>query len=109
MGHDLEATLTTADDGSRPLDVTAKNGAPGGSFCVWQGDGRARQKRRDRRLLRGFSGVFGCGSAGHIPVAAQMVAAGRAWCVGWRYEGMATVAAHGRGGGVCRGVKRGVK
>ena len=86
MSFELGAPDAGGIDGTEPLGMTAKNGAPGGSFCVggkWQGTAQ-------NKATRGFMGLSaGCwrvsGSC-HVGVGVEMGVfgwlqgvAGRVW------------------------------
>ena len=47
-------------DGTKPLGMTAKNGTPGGFFCVWVCVGWKWRKTRHSGLSAAFCGAVGC-------------------------------------------------
>lgn len=68
-GIELGAPDRHHQNGTEPLDVTAKNGAPGGSFCVRWATGRAKRKTHDSGLMAacgGMSGRQGCDHFAHV-------------------------------------------
>lgn len=60
-------------DGTEPLGMTAKNGAPGGSFCVGGSVGRKEGKTRHSGLSVAFCGVLGCCWLHHFANVGNMV------------------------------------
>ena len=59
FGYELSTPDAGGIDGTEPLGMTAKNGAPGGSFCVGGSGGRTEGKTRHSGLYAAFCGVPG--------------------------------------------------
>ena len=60
-------------NGREPLGMTAKNGAPGGSFCVGGSGGRKEGKTRHSGLSTPFCGVRGGCWVHHFANVSNMV------------------------------------
>lgn len=60
-------------NGREPLGMTAKNGAPGGSFCVGGSGDRKEGKTRHSGLSTAFCGVRGCCWRHHFANVGNMV------------------------------------
>ena len=65
FGCELDTPDAGGIDGMEPLGMTAKNGAPGGSFCVGGSGGRNEGKTRHSGLLWAF-GVCWAAAGGII-------------------------------------------
>ena len=66
-------------DGTEPLGMTAKNGAPGGSFCVGGSGGRKEGKTRHSGLYAAFRGVQGGWCGHHFANVSNMVGVWGCW------------------------------
>ncbi|MGN0033908.1 MAG: hypothetical protein ACI358_09065 [Candidatus Limimorpha sp.] len=70
-------------DGTEPLGMTAKNGAPGGSFCVGSSGGRKEGETRHSGLSAAFCGVSGGCCGHHFANVGNMVGVVGLLAVGW--------------------------
>ena len=67
-------------NGREPLDVTAKNGAPGGSFCCGRRDGGGKVVKCAVAGFLGLSGVCcACGWLHHFANVGNMVGVWGCW------------------------------
>lgn len=83
----LEGIRTLLNDGTKPLDVTAKNEASGGSFCVGGITGWRGLETRDRRLIQACGGVAGCDGGKHLRDVRKMAGSWRERTDIWRHGG----------------------
>ena len=79
FGFELGTPDAGEINGMEPLGMTAKNGAPGGSFCVGGSGDRKEGKTRHSGLYAAFRGVQGGWCGHHFANVSNMVGVWGCW------------------------------